>query len=695
MRARTGAFIGLLLGAGGCFDQSGDELVHAPDPGSGSPSGFAPFPPMTAVAPISSVSGFAGGVAPLPTDVGPVVRSEVPPAPIQGGTLLVASDGTTAIAADSDRDRVVFADLVNAGVLGQVDLPAGSEPGRLVEDASGRVHVVLRRTGEIAVVDVATRALLRQDAVCAVPQGLAYDAGLDAIHVACTGGELVTLAVADGSTLRSLRLDPDLRDVVVRGETLFVSRFKTAELLTLDAAGEVVERRSPSNLVGPFESPLTMPSPDAGEKTFSPAVAWRLVERPNGMLTMLHQRGQLEPIDLGDCTDMDCTVPPKEPDPGAGGAAGGVAGAPAMDPFSSDASYGGGFDCNGIVQTSITHFDEGVEINPPLLGTVTLAVDAAISPDGAYMALAVAGNSPSSMSAEMFFPQSDIGAIVMPTDPAANPQECIVPGLDGSSVSVLSSGQSIAVAFDGEGRLVVQARDPNRLRIYDPSTFSQCFGCGSSIDISLGGAPRRDTGHDLFHTNAGAGLACASCHPGGIDDGRTWSFVGLGPRRTQLFNMGIRDTEPLHWDGSLPTFGDLVGEVFVKRMGGAPQSEERIAALGDWIESLSPHPPVRAANDASAVRGRALFESEQVGCVSCHDGAKLTNNTTQDVGTGGSFQVPSLVGVYYHEPYLHTGCAGTLRDRFDPACGGGDTHGKTSQLAASEIDDLVAYLESL
>jgi cytochrome c peroxidase len=64
------------------------------------------------------------------------------------------------------------------------------------------------------------------------------------------------------------------------------------------------------------------------------------------------------------------------------------------------------------------------------------------------------------------------------------------------------------------------------------------------------------------------------------------------------------------------------------------------------------------------------------------------------VGTGGVFQVPSLVGIAYRAPFLHTGCAQTLRDRFAPACGG-DQHGQTAQLSDAEIDDLVAYLESL
>jgi hypothetical protein len=44
---------------------------------------------------------------------------------------------------------------------------------------------------------------------------------------------------------------------------------------------------------------------------------------------------------------------------------------------------------------------------------------------------------------------------------------------------------------------------------------------------------------------------------------------------------------------------------------------------------------------------------------------------------------------------MHNGCASTLHERFSPGCGGGDLHGVTSALLPSQIDDLVAYLESL
>jgi hypothetical protein len=43
---------------------------------------------------------------------------------------------------------------------------------------------------------------------------------------------------------------------------------------------------------------------------------------------------------------------------------------------------------------------------------------------------------------------------------------------------------------------------------------------------------------------------------------------------------------------------------------------------------------------------------------------------------------------------MHDGCAATLRDRFDPACGG-NLHGNAEILDESELSDLIAYLESL
>ncbi len=66
-----------------------------------------------------------------------------------------------------------------------------------------------------------------------------------------------------------------------------------------------------------------------------------------------------------------------------------------------------------------------------------------------------------------------------------------------------------------------------------------------------------------------------------------------------------------------------------------------------------------------------------------------------DVGTGGSFQVPPLVGVGHRAPLIHNGCVASLRDRFTNACAGGDQHGHTSDLTANEVDDITAFLKTL
>jgi cytochrome c peroxidase len=86
----------------------------------------------------------------------------------------------------------------------------------------------------------------------------------------------------------------------------------------------------------------------------------------------------------------------------------------------------------------------------------------------------------------------------------------------------------------------------------------------------------------------------------------------------------------------------------------------------------------------------------KVGCVSCHAGSKYTNNQNADVGTGGKFQVPSLIDVGSRAPFMHDGCASTLAGRFGAAgCGGGDKHGVTSHLTPAQLNDLVSFLESL
>ncbi len=99
----------------------------------------------------------------------------------------------------------------------------------------------------------------------------------------------------------------------------------------------------------------------------------------------------------------------------------------------------------------------------------------------------------------------------------------------------------------------------------------------------------------------------------------------------------------------------------------------------------------------AVARGKALFESAELGCASCHDGARTTDQSKHHLaGTLLEVDTPSLVGLAAASaPYFHDGSAPTLeallRDR-------GDVHGMAdaaTRLDDAQVADLAAFLETL
>ncbi len=244
---------------------------------------------------LSLVFGAAGGILggcgdDITPDPSSGTNPAVNPPPISGGTLLVAKDGLTAVAADPDRDRVWIVDLEKRVLAHEVVLRDGDEPGRVIEDGAGHAYVALRSGGALVTIDLGSGTITDRRAVCATPRGVAYDANADLVHVACAGGELVTLPAAGGKATRSLRLDRDLRDVLVDGDRLLVSRLKTAEVLVVNADGSIGQRTQPQA--------VTLFGSDNKEHTFEPAVAWRMVAGTEGSLVLVHQRASTAPHQL-------------------------------------------------------------------------------------------------------------------------------------------------------------------------------------------------------------------------------------------------------------------------------------------------------------------------------------------------------------------------------------------------------------
>ena len=561
----------------------------------------------------------------------PIVSQTSPPPPISGGTLVALANGQTAVAADPDRDTIWVVDVIAQKLTAQITLWAGDEPGRGVEDGSGHVHVALRRGGAVVTIDPATGTIVDRTAVCAAPRGIAWDSTLDLIHVACAGGELVTLKASGGPPTRTLTLDRDLRDVIVSGKQLVVTRFRSAELLVIEADGTVSARSLPS----PFASVDLHNQP----VSFSPAVAWRTMASPTGGVLMLHQRGLSTEIDTSN-----------------------------FDSYGFDTEF-------AIAHSTVSSLTPNVApVAWPVIDTV-LPVDFAISPAGDQVALAVASVTSSSSS----------NLVILPATPNAY---TIKRGFT-SGADLRAPGQITAVAFEKSGVLLAQSREPASLSIVTPE-----LGNYTVVTVVLGTVSRQDTGHDIFHQAASRAIACATCHVEGGDDGRVWQFKGVGQRRTMSLRGGITDTAPFHWSGDLPDLHSLVGSVYIHNMGGVVLTKGQESALFDWLDHTPLLPNSPASDSAAVARGQSLYNDSKVGCTNCHYGTHLAGSAMVDVGTGGMFKAPKLVGVGWRAPFLHDGRAATLTDRFAPS-GGGDRHGDTSQLDSGQISDLVAYLNSL
>jgi hypothetical protein len=644
MGKRAWLLVGLVTALAGCQGPTPLDPSLSPDP-STTPIPTGPFTPGTFLDPRV-----------MAEPMHPTTQVEAPP-PITGGTLFITGAGDTAVVSDPDRDRIVIVDLVAGTVSGIAALPPGAQPFRAIEDADAVVHVVLRGTGDVFSFSPANVAAGTRSHVCAMPRGIAFDAEADSLIVACRSGALVTLGT-DGTIRSTLQVEPDLRDVVLTNGRLFVSTFRSANLLEIDrSTGDVIARQFPDTAPS-FGGGVFEDGPRGGiggSSGFSPSVAWRTVAVPGGVpgsaqtIAAVHQRA------------TDTAV---EPQPGGYGA-------------------GGASTCgeSSIVQSTVTFYDtaDGSHTDGATLAGATLPVDIAFSRDGSRATVIAAANESGQLAVQTYDTSMlQIGSGICPT--AETPTAA-----DGSELLIQNP---IAAAYDGVGRLVVQQREPSAL-VYNGQTIAL-----GNLDGSRA-AVRFDTGHAVFHGNSGAFIACASCHPEGGDDGRVWNFDSIGPRRTPALHGELRGTEPFHWDGDMTDLHVLVHQVFTSRMSGPELSAVQVDTLGNWLDAI-PAPVHEPGVDADAVsRGQSLFYGEAE-CSTCHAGPLLTNNATVDVGTGGAFQVPSLIGVSYRTPLMHDGTCPTLRARLvDATCSGGDHHGHTSQLAPSQVDDMIAFLSTL
>jgi len=306
--------------------------------------------------------------------------------------------------------------------------------------------------------------------------------------------------------------------------------------------------------------------------------------------------------------------------------------------------------------------------------------------------------------------------------------------------------QGLALGADGR-RLVVQNLLDRSLTVIDASALSS----GRSRDLPVLGeivtvakealSEAVLLGKRIFYNaddrrmNRDGYISCASCHPDGGLDGRTWDFTDRGEGLRNTIDLrGRRGTGhgPVHWTANFDEIQDFEhdmrgpfgGSGFLddarfttgtcnktlgdRKAGLSPELD----ALAAYVTSLAavPASPLRLADGGltpSARRGRERFLA--LACQECHGGGDFTDSVSgkrHDVGSAGKgsgkrlggaldgFDTPTLKGLWDTAPYLHDGSAATLSELFVRAPVG-SRHRLPATLTAGDRQDLIDFLAQI
>jgi cytochrome c peroxidase len=252
------------------------------------------------------------------------------------------------------------------------------------------------------------------------------------------------------------------------------------------------------------------------------------------------------------------------------------------------------------------------------------------------------------------------------------------------------------LAVGTDGRLLVWCSFSRKIERVDFTAGAKVAGGPSLAPSSMN--DKQHEGLVVFHqatrqVSMNGSMACASCHPDGRADGLSWR-IEKRELQTPVLDGRLVGTHPFKWDGTDPTLKASMAST-MKRLGGTGLNEPQTDALAAYLEAL-PAPKAPSRDHTAVARGKALFESAELGCASCHDGKAFTDQEKHKLAsqTLPEAKTPSLIGLAASAPYFHDGSAVTiealLRDR-------GAVHGmaESAKLTDAQVADLTAYLEQL
>jgi mono/diheme cytochrome c family protein len=216
-------------------------------------------------------------------------------------------------------------------------------------------------------------------------------------------------------------------------------------------------------------------------------------------------------------------------------------------------------------------------------------------------------------------------------------------------------------------------------------------------------------GRRVFHDATDAHLTpsgvvtCASCHPGGGEDGRTWRIGTLEIpsklRRTPALQGLVDGAKPFHADAGFDSLATLTTDTIRQLMAGDALLVDA-SSVSAYLAELSPDPAPFGLDPVAVDRGRALFDSPELACATCHKGTSGSDGLAHVVdprptdpdALAGPVLTPRLDALASRAPYLHDGSAATLDDVLAAHPDAG--RAPSSWLSDAQLDDLRNYLRS-
>lgn len=218
----------------------------------------------------------------------------------------------------------------------------------------------------------------------------------------------------------------------------------------------------------------------------------------------------------------------------------------------------------------------------------------------------------------------------------------------------------------------------------------------------------RRRGEILFHDATACyehWLSCVTCHPDARSDGFNWDLLndGTGNLKNTKSMLLTHETPPcmitgIRADGETAVRAGFVHILFTS------YEEENACCVDEYLKALKPVPSPRLVDGGlseSAKRGKKIFDSEEIGCSTCHlesnyfTDLRLHRTGSQDPNDFfDKFDTPTLVEVWRTAPYLNTGAYTTIRAMLEEGKHG-VRDGQFDKLSKQEQDDLIEYVLSL